>query len=100
MLQALDVSELDKVGTLHKPDFISHPHKYFRTHEEAEAAARNLREKDSSPGKSISLTHNGKGIPWKAEGLIIWFILLTCDIITHAFDDSEFVLDYEAEKIL
>ncbi|XP_030855739.1 WD repeat-containing protein 49 isoform X2 [Strongylocentrotus purpuratus] len=46
---ALDVSELDKVGTLHKPDFISHPHKYFRTHEEAEAAARNLREKDSSP---------------------------------------------------
>eukprot|EP00057_Strongylocentrotus_purpuratus_P020337 XP_011674811.1 PREDICTED: WD repeat-containing protein on Y chromosome [Strongylocentrotus purpuratus] len=47
--QALDVSELDKVGTLHKPDFISHPHKYFRTHEEAEAAARNLREKDSSP---------------------------------------------------
>ncbi|XP_041458844.1 WD repeat-containing protein 49-like isoform X1 [Lytechinus variegatus] len=47
--QALDVSELDKVGTLQKPDFISHPHKYFRTHEEAEALARNQLEKNSSP---------------------------------------------------
>ena len=70
VLQALDVSELDEVGTLRKPDFISHPHKYFRSQEEAEAAARSQREKDASPGgseKPRNDHYQGSGVLWSPK---------------------------------
>ncbi|XP_071492952.1 cilia- and flagella-associated protein 337-like [Diadema antillarum] len=47
--QALGVSQLDEVGTLQKPDFIAHPHKYFRSAEEAETGSDILQNKGSSP---------------------------------------------------
>ena len=49
--QALTVPELDEVGTLRKPDFITHPHRYFADREEAAEA--------SSRGNATTLTTDG-----------------------------------------
>ncbi|XP_022090760.1 WD repeat-containing protein 49-like isoform X1 [Acanthaster planci] len=49
--QALTVPELDEVGTLRKPDFITHPHRYFRDREDV----NNAKVLDKDPEEIINL---------------------------------------------
>ena len=53
--QALFVPELDDVGTLRKPDFVTHPHRYFRDREDIVDAKVLAKEPDDMTGQWIIL---------------------------------------------